>query len=44
MTADRSRRGGPPVACTLEISAQAGPIRDAFLIASYDAAPGYPEG
>jgi hypothetical protein len=34
-----------PVTCTFEIPAQAGPIRNAFVVASYDAAPGHhPEG
>jgi len=32
------------VTCTFEIPAQAGPIRNAFVLASYDAAPGYREG
>src|SRR6266567_8595574 len=35
---------GHPVTCTLEIPAQVGRIHNAFVIASYDAAPGHPEG
>ena len=37
-------REGRPVNCTFEIPAQAGPIRGAFVVASYDAAPGNWEG
>jgi hypothetical protein len=44
MTADRSRRPGPPAARAVESSTHTGPIRNAFLIASYIAAPGHPEG
>jgi hypothetical protein len=33
-----------PVTCTFEIPAQAGPVRSAFLVASYDAAPARREG
>ena len=33
-----------PVTCTFEIPAQAGPVRSAFVIASYDAAPARQEG
>jgi len=35
---------GHPVTCTFEIPAQVGRIHNAFVIASYDAAPGHPEG
>jgi uncharacterized membrane protein YgcG len=37
-------RDGHQVTCTFEIPAQAGPIRNAFVLASYDAAPGNREG
>ena len=33
-----------PVTCTFEVPAEAGPVRSAFVVASYDAAPGEREG
>jgi len=37
-------RADRPVTCTFEIPAEAGPIRSAFVVASYDTAPGHCEG